>query len=71
MKRYKIFQAKYQLSDELCAIQSDDSYTYKGTSVHSDPVKFHIEIYRDRKRVAFFTQNSYKEAKEFAEEYCR
>jgi len=66
MKKYRIFGAKYQLSEKL--IQNEDQSWPEELTAR--PKVFHIEITKDKKRVAFLTRDTYSEAKTVAEEFC-
>ena len=66
MKRYRIFGAKYQLSDKL--MQSEDQSWQD--EITARPRVFHAEITKNKKRVAFLTRNTYAEVRQVAEEYC-
>lgn len=65
-KHYRIFGAKYLLSEKLIASENNN-YPVEVTPKNK---VFHIEITQDKKRVAFLTRKTYDEAKAIGEEYC-
>lgn len=65
-KRYRIFGAKYLLSEKLIASENDN---YPTEVTPKDKV-FHVEIIDGKERVAFLTRKTYDEAKAVGEEYC-
>lgn len=66
MKRYRIFGAKYGLSDQLMT-SPEQGWPEEITSKSKE---FHVEITKDKKKIAFLTRNTYEEAKRIAEDYC-
>jgi len=66
-KRYRIFGAKYLLSEKLIASENDNY----PTEVTSKNKVFHVEIIDGKERVAFLTRKSYQEAKLAGEEYVK
>lgn len=74
MKTYKIEQAQYNLKwhkdEETLEKFELNSVPNKFAWYNSTPSCFHISIYNDDKRVAFYTRNSYKEAVSVGKEIC-
>jgi len=75
MKRYRIFGAKYELSEQLMQNPDycpggPDSTAKWPVELTARPKVFHIEITKDKKRVAFLTRDTYDEAKAVGEEFC-
>jgi len=62
MKRYKVFKAWYELSEQLKASEIPGR-DFRGSK------EYHIETYRNNKLTGFFTRSTHKEAKEFAREW--
>ena len=73
-RRYRIFGARYELSDKLIQNPPHTPGEKGGITwpdeLTAKPKVFHIEITQDRKRVAFLTRKTYAEAKQVGEEYA-
>jgi len=65
-RRYRIFGAKYELSEQLMT-SPEQGWPEE---IASKSKVFHVEITKDKKKIAFLTRNTYEEAKRIAEDYC-
>lgn len=74
MKTYKIEQAQYNLKwhkdEETLEKFELNTVPNKFAWFNSQPSCFHISIYNNDKRVAFYTRNTYKEAVSLGKELC-